>query len=185
MASAPRSLVAITLAFALALWAPARADEARLGDTALWRATFVVADMDKALAVWRDVLGFTVAYTGGSTLDDARLTALFGLNPGEKAQLQVLISGNSALGNIGFLKPEGAVAPPPGGRVASGAPAVFIKTTRLDAQVPALVAAGCTLIAGPEAGAPGRTRMAWFVDPNGVRFVLTERTTIETTYPNR
>jgi catechol 2,3-dioxygenase-like lactoylglutathione lyase family enzyme len=185
MGNARSRLAAIALGLALALWAPARADDTRLGDTALWRATFVVADMDKALAVWRDVLGFTVAYTGGSTLDDPRLTALFGLKAGEKAQLQVLISGNSALGNIGFLKPEGRVARPPRGRVASGGPAVFIKTTKLDAQVPALIAAGCTLIAGPEAGAPGRTRMAWFIDPNGVRFVLTERTTIETTYPNR
>ncbi|WP_194745205.1 VOC family protein [Thermaurantiacus tibetensis] len=155
------------------------------GPSALWRATFVVSDIAAALAVWRDVLGFRLAYEGGSALNDPRLVRLFGLGEGESARLFVLVSGNTALGNLGFLVPERGAAAPPAGRTASGAPALFVKTTQLEAVVPRLVAAGCTLLAAPEAErTPGRNRMAWLIDPNGIRFVLTERETIELAYPD-
>lgn len=155
------------------------------GPAALWRATFIVSDVEVALAVWRDVLGFRVAYEGGSALRDPRLQQLFGLGDGESARLFVLVSGNTAVGNIGFLVPERGADPPQPGRVASGGPALFIKTTELDAVVPRLVAAGCTLLSGPEPErTAGRNRMAWLVDPNGIRFVLTERETIDLAYPD-
>jgi catechol 2,3-dioxygenase-like lactoylglutathione lyase family enzyme len=159
--------------------------ELRLGDAALWRSTYIVHDMPAALAVWRDILGFTVAYTGGSTLQDERLRKLFGLAVDESAELYVLISGNTALGNIGFLKPSGAVAKPAPARVSSGDSALFIKTTKLDDVTTKLISANCLLIAAPGPKKPGVNRMAWFIDPNGIRFVLTERDKIETAYPNR
>ncbi len=153
------------------------------GPAALWRVTFVVGDAGAALAVWRDILGFSLAYEGGSPLGDARLGALFGLEAAARARLFVLVSGNVATGNIGFLVPEGGgVAPAAPG---TGMAALFVKTTAMDEVVPRLVAAGCTLLSPPGAPSPGRNRMAWLVDPNGVRFVLTEREAIELAYPPR
>lgn len=153
------------------------------GPAALWRVTLVVPDIAPVLRVWRDVLGFRLAYEGGSLLRDPRMVRLFGLAEGEGARLYVLVSGNTALGNIGFLVPERPVAAHASGRVAAGAPALFVKTTQLDAVVPRLVEAGCTLLAAPDpAATPGRNRMAWLVDPNGVRFVLTERERIDLSY---
>lgn len=157
----------------------------RPGPSALWRSTFLVADIAAALRIWRDILGFRLAYEGGSSLKDARLSRLYGLEPGEAARLYVLVSGNIAHGNIGFFVPERGATPAPSGRAPAGGSALFVKTTALDDVVPRLVAAGCTLIAAPKPQrTPGRNRMAWFVDPNGIRFVLTERETIDLTYPD-
>ncbi len=151
------------------------------GPSAMWRATFVVGDADAALAVWRDILGFRLAYEGGSVLRDPRLAGLFGLDAAASSRLFVLVSGNTATGNIGFLVPEGArVAPAAPG---AGTAALFVKTTAMDEVVPRLVAAGCTLLSPPGDRVAGRNRMAWMIDPNGVRFVLTERDTIELAYP--
>ena len=178
------------LVMALGLAVPSHAEAAtppvaKPGPAALWRSTFIVQDAEAALRVWRDILGFRLAYEGGSALRDARLARLFGLEPDEAARLFVLVSGNIAHGNIGFLVPEGGAMAAPAGRAAAGASALFVKTTAMDAVVSRLVAAGCTLLAAPEASrAPGRNRMAWFVDPNGIRFVLTERETIELAYPD-
>lgn len=181
------SIMVLALANAL-LPAPGRAEALpapQAGPSALWRTTFIVPDIAPALAVWRDILGFRVAYEGGSALKDPRLSVLFGLGAGEAARLFVLVSGNIAHGNIGFLVPETGAGPPPPGRAASGAPALFIKTTAMDEMLPRLVAAGCTLLSAPEPHrVPNRSRMAWLIDPNGIRFVLTEREVIELTYPD-
>ncbi len=182
-----RVILLLLMTFGATAAVPARAASPpapKPGPSALWRTTFVIADIDAALRVWRDILGFRLAYAGGAALRDARVSTLFGLRPDEGARLFVLVSGNIAHGNIGFLVPDGGAERGPAGRAPAGAPALFVKTTAMDEAVPRLVAAGCTLLAAPEPQrAPGRNRMAWFVDPNGIRFVLTERETIELVYP--
>ena len=172
---------AVSLA-ALAAAPPAIAQEP--GPSALWRASFLVEDLDAAKAVWGEALGFELAYENASSLTDPRLSALYGLEADEAVELLVFISGDTAVGNIGFLKPE-APLDPAEGRAGRGAAALFIKTTDMDGHVAALQAAGAEMLAPPESVVEGGSRMAWFVDPNGVRFVLTERDSIQMAYPNR
>ena len=172
---------AVSFAF-LAVSAPAFAQQP--GPSALWRASFLVEDLDAAKAVWGEALGFELAYENASSLTDPRLSALYGLDASEAVELLVFISGDTAVGNIGFLKPEGSLDPVEG-RPERGASALFIKTTDMDGHVAALQAAGAELLAPPESVVEGASRLAWFVDPNGVRFVLTEREAIQMAYPNR
>ncbi len=172
---------AVSLA-ALAAAPPALAQQP--GPSALWRASFLVEDLDAARAVWGEALGFELAYEKASSLTDPRLSALYGLDEGEAVELLVFISGDTAVGNIGFLKPEAGLDPVEG-RAGRGAAALFIKTTDMDGHVAALEAAGAEMLAPPESVVEGGSRMAWFVDPNGVRFVLTEREAIALAYPDR
>lgn len=177
-------LITSLLFAAPAALAEEAAPEPQTGASALWRASFLVDDLEAVRAVWGEALGFTLAYENASTLVDPRLSALFGLAEDEPVELLVYISGNTALGNIGFLKAANGAAASEG-RAGSGAAALFIKTTRMDDHVAALQTAGVEMIAPPEAMREGGSRMAWFIDPNGVRFVLTEREMIQLAYPER
>ena len=133
-----RIAAVLACALAICLVTPASAQDAptpvpRAGDSALWRVSFLVNDLEAARAVWGEALGFTLVAQKRITVDDPRMSALYGIGEIESVELLVFRSGNTALGNIGFMRPDNGVSEA-GGRLSAGVAGMFILTTDMDAQ---------------------------------------------------
>ncbi|MFN6934738.1 MAG: VOC family protein, partial [Tsuneonella sp.] len=128
---------------ALAMSGPLVAENPPLA-TAMVRATFVVRDIDRSVAFYREVFGYTVRYDGkiGSTPENRVLLAL---RPGEDARFVILdgertFSGrdHAAVG-IGLLAFPDVAKPrlrqPHGNRFASGQAMLALMTSDIAAVI--------------------------------------------------
>jgi catechol 2,3-dioxygenase-like lactoylglutathione lyase family enzyme len=116
--------------------------------TIVKRTTLIVRDLERALAFYRDVLGFAVWYDDGIVLSGVGLAAG---SAGDRTRLVIVKAEDPVIGMIGLLQftaPE-LPAPPPRERLGIG-DVVFVMQTDDVAGVHArAVAAGARVHAAP------------------------------------
>lgn len=143
------------------------------------RVTIITRDMDKALAFYRDLLGFDIFYEGDVGGDG--VSTLMGVRC-KKIRMKVLQSEGSEVGMIGlmqFLEAEDPPAPiDTPSRPSIGEPILVIPTTNMRELVQGLKDGGYTLISEPvRMEVPNRPPVHELCcrDPDGTLVNLTQR----------
>lgn len=117
---------------------------------AMKRVTIITRDMDKALAFYRDLLGFDIFYEGD--VGGEGVATLMGVKC-EKIRMKVLQSEGSEVGMIGLMQFLNAEDPPAAietpARPSIGEPILVIPTTKMKELVQRLKDGGYTLISEP------------------------------------
>ncbi|MEE4173526.1 MAG: VOC family protein [Xanthomonadales bacterium] len=140
----------------------------------LQRATLTVEDMDRSLAFYTDLLGFTVS--GDARYDTPALRTMFHIPEGVTPRLVLLDASPAQPRALALVHAEGLSVDAESN--ARHAPALVINTTRLDEIMARATTAGVTVILPPTplndfSGKPfGREAM--ILDPDGVRIVFFE-----------
>ena len=131
--------------------------------------SFTVGDLDRSVAFYRDLLGFTVESqleTQGPAIE--QITAL----PGAHLKVAHLLLGGFRLELIEYLSPGGQHIDLSTNNVGSAHIAFYAddvaKTHR------ELTERGVRFEGAPVAAAPGRPRVAYFLDPDGITLELSE-----------
>ena len=138
-------------------------------DLQVHRPNVLVSDMDRALRIYRDILGFKVNFLLDA-LDVA--TDMFGLPPDTKMRMAFLSEGKGTFGSLAISEARGIVIPkrePP----FQACVIIELKEGRLPAVVEQLRAEGCEMGKAFELEQPTRTDIA-FTDPFGNRVVIFE-----------
>jgi catechol 2,3-dioxygenase-like lactoylglutathione lyase family enzyme len=129
------------------------------------RVNLAVADMDRALAVYRDILGFKVDFMM-PVKPDSYMYDIFGVDRAAKMRIAFLSGGDERKGTIGLTEVKGASLAPPTGIHAS---VLIIETkTRFDAILEAVKKAGLEATKPYDLERPTR-REFMFNDPDGHR----------------
>lgn len=138
-------------------------------DLQFHRSNILVADMDRALRVYRDIIGFKVDF-----LLDALDVALemFALPEGTSARMAFLSEGSGAFGSLALTEAQGVDIP----RAAT--PYTFcsiieVREGLLQPMLDALRKEGCEVGTAYELKQPDRTDVT-FTDHDGHRVVLFE-----------
>lgn len=142
------------------------------------RATFIVRDMDKSLAFWRDALGLELNYDIVVPLSGVNLPLG---EPGTKARLVLLNGKDPYIGWIGLMQPIdpplGDVNTPYPTRLGSGATVIVVNTDDADKRCAAAAAVPGTLMTGQprlqvypgrDGGPEIRVRGCNVFDPDGI-----------------
>lgn len=174
---------AALLALAL-LAAPAAAEtpEPALA-SAVVRATFVVADMERSKRFYAHAFGYAVKYDGLIANPENRV--LLALTPKQNARFVILdgertFSGKRheavGIGLLGFpgqTKPR--LAQPRGNRFASGQAMLAIETSDIAKVIGRLRELGAPILAGPVVGHGGAQTEIVTSDPDGTRIHVVEQ----------
>ncbi len=114
------------------------------------RVTIITRDMDRALAFYRDLLGFDVFYEGD--VGGEGVSTLMGVKC-EKIRMKVLQAEGSEVGMIGLMQFLGAEDPPEEiatpSRPSIGEPILVIPTTNMKELVRRLKDGGYTVVSEP------------------------------------
>ena len=135
-------------------------------DPYVHRSNFIVADLEKALRVYRDIIGFKVdAIAPASTFMDAVLN----IPPEAETRIAFLSSGEGEFGNIAMTEIKGVDVPSNGGIHSS----VLIVEVQRDIQMlfDQLKAEGCTVEKIYDLTRPSRREIP-FTDLDGHRVIL-------------
>lgn len=149
----------------LLLWLPAAAE------TQLGRAAFFVADMDRSLSLYRDVLALReVPYT--EPIRDPDLSALMGFSGVEAVDIRVLEAANG--GRIALMSASGGPhgAPPAISGLADTT--LLLSTERLHAVHAGLQAAGARITRPPLDLPADAPNALYAVDPDGIRLIIVQ-----------
>jgi catechol 2,3-dioxygenase-like lactoylglutathione lyase family enzyme len=164
---------------ALMLAAPtvtAQTPEPTKAPTDFRRVTFIVADMDRSLAIWRDILGFRVNYDNAITVSGVALPAG---KPGNKTRLVILEANDKWIGGIGLLQFTDPPLPKPKAypkRLGIGGHVIVLNTDDVDGRCAKLqkiegvtitMLPSTTEYPGRNGGPPIRVRGCNFFDPDG------------------
>lgn len=143
------------------------------------RVTIITRDMDKALAFYRDLLGFDIFFEGD--VGGEGVATLMGVKC-KKIRMKVLQADDSEVGMIGLMEFLDAEDPPPvvepPARPSIGEPIIVIPTTNMKELVRRLKAGGHTLISEPvRMEVPNRPPIHELCcrDPDGTLVNLTQR----------
>lgn len=143
-------------------------------DLQLQRATLTVGDMDRSIAFYTDLLGFTVS--GDARYDTPALRTMFHIPDGVTPRLVLLDASPEQPRALALVHAEGLAVDADSN--ARHAPALVINTTQLDEILERAVAAGATVVlpATPLNDFAGNPfgREAMVLDPDGVRIVFFE-----------
>ena len=163
---------ALAALLAFALTAPALSAEQA---PRLQRATLTVTDLDRSLAFYRDLLGFTVRAT--MAYETPAMRTLFHLPEGANPTLTLLDAGEAQPRALALVSADGVEID----RAANlrNAPALVLTVSDMDAIDAAMRGAGVEVLLPPTplldfSGKP-MGREAAYVDPDGVRVVLFEQ----------
>ena len=138
-------------------------------DLLLHRANILVADMERALRVYRDILGFRVDFL----LDSLGVaTEMFGLPASAKLRMAFLSEGRGAFGSLALTEARGVAIP------RRGAPYPFciiieVREGRLGGILEQIKAEGLPVGQAYELQQPARTDVT-VTDHDGHRVVLFE-----------
>lgn len=148
--------------------------------SALLRLTLVPADIERSIAFYRDVLGYSVGFDGDISQPDNRV--LLGLVEGERARFVVLRGADQLDGEhieaagIGLLTIEGrgdmpSLAPPADNSFAAGQPMLAVQTSDIAAVTAAARRFGAPFLVERIEAETRRGREAEIViaDPDGMR----------------
>jgi catechol 2,3-dioxygenase-like lactoylglutathione lyase family enzyme len=132
-----------------------------------------VSDLGRAVALWRDVLGFEVTRTFELT---GEFAATLTGQPGAHTEHAVLACGQQLIELIEYVDPAGTATfrPRP---CDVGSVHVALMVADIRAAIAALSAAGCTAVGEPAAIPDGARRgslFAYVQDPDGVTVELIE-----------
>ena len=138
-------------------------------DLQLHRPNILIADMDRALSIYRDILGFKVDF-----LLDALDVApeMFGLPPATKMRMAFVSEGRGAFGSLALSEAKGIDLPIRSAPYAS-ATIIELREGLLAATLEKLKAAGLEVGRAYELDNPPRTDVS-FTDHDGHRIVLFE-----------
>ncbi len=131
--------------------------------------SFTVSNLDRSVAFYRDLLGFTVENgfdAQGPAIE--QITAL----PGAHLKITHLLLGEFRLELIEYLSPAGRPIDLSTNNVGSAHIAFYaddVEKTYRD-----LSEKGVRFKSAPVAAAPGRPRVAYFLDPDGITLELSE-----------
>lgn len=151
-------------------------EDGEFGPSMMWRTTILVNDFEPSLALYRDVLGMTVAYDR-EEIAFGPFAEFIGFEPDQSFEMVLLRSGDVNVGLIGLLRPTGGAEFEPGPVGAGvGAPLLFFQTTDYAEDVEEIRALGLEIFYEPEISEEGRNLGPFLAtDPSGVRFGLTAR----------
>ena len=167
-------LLVALFAGAAAAWAESGAQAPLMSPVTLQRATLTVSDVERSIAFYRDLLGFTVS--ARSEYDTPALRRMFAVPDGATPELVLLDAGAGQPRALALVHAPGLVTDRQANR--TGAPALLFNTSRLDDIHHAMLAAGAEVVLPPTplndfAGNPFG-REAAYLDPDGVRVILFE-----------
>jgi len=140
----------------------------------LQRATISVSDVDKALAFYRDLLGFSVS--SNTPYDTPAIRSMFHIPDDSMPNLVLLDAGESQPRALALVYAEGLEIDREAN--ARHAPALVFNVTNMDDLHQSMLTAKVTVVLPPTtllgfSGAPVG-REAAYLDPDGVRVVLFE-----------
>ena len=131
--------------------------------------SFTVSNMERSVDFYHDLLGFTVESlfeAQGATIE--QITAL----PGAHVTVVHLLLGSFRLELVQYLSPAGQVIDTATQNVGSAHIAFY--TEDVEATYRNLRDKGVHFKGAPVAAAPGRPRVAYFLDPDGIILELSE-----------
>jgi catechol 2,3-dioxygenase-like lactoylglutathione lyase family enzyme len=169
-----RACLILLLCMGLALSRAGADERLPAGSVSLQRATLTVADLERSIAFYRDLLGFTLR--SRSAYDTPALRRMFAIPPGVSPELALLDSSEQQPRSLALLSAQGIQTDPRANR--SVAPALLFQTKLIDEIHLAMVAADVEILLPPTplndfAGKPFG-REAAYLDPDGVRVILFE-----------
>jgi catechol 2,3-dioxygenase-like lactoylglutathione lyase family enzyme len=131
--------------------------------------SFTVSDLDRSVAFYRDLLGFTV-----ESQFEAQGTAIEQITALASAHLKVahLLLGSFRLELIEYLLPPGRPIDLSTNNVGSAHIAFYADD--VEKTYRELNRKGVRFKGTPVAAAPGRPRVAYFLDPDGITLELSE-----------
>lgn len=134
------------------------------------RVTLVVADLERALQIYRDVLGFEVDGTMESSAESYSYP-VFKIDPAAKIRFATLSAGSEQVRTMALTEVTGIELPKPGTPLMT---ATVIRVKDLDATFERLEALGVETVPGTMAERPGEFRFKEraFVDFDGHLIVL-------------
>ena len=148
----------------------------------LKRTTLIVADLERSLAFYRDLLGFSVWYDGEITLSGQSLAAG---RAGDRTRLVILRAQDPVIGMLGllqWLEPSLPAPAQPRSRLGVGDVVFVLQGDDVVGTHRRLVAAGARVFSGPHPfevrGADGsllRMTSISFWDPDGYFIELNHR----------
>lgn len=134
------------------------------------RVTFVVADMDRALQIYRDILGFTLDGIMDST-HSSYSYPVFKIDPEAKLRFATLSAGPEQVRTMALAEVTGIELPKPGLPIMT---ASVIRVDDLDGTFKKLEALGLEIVPGTISERPGEFKFKEqaFVDFDGHLIVL-------------
>lgn len=141
------------------------------------RVTLVVADMDRALTVYRDILGFTVDDISDST-SESYSYPVFKIDPGAKIRFATLSAGPEQVRTLALTEVRAMDLPSPGRPLMT---ASVIRVDDIDATFERLEALGLETVPAKIAERPGEFRFKEraFIDFDGHLIVLYQMLPLE------
>ena len=133
--------------------------------------SFTVSNLERSVAFYRDVIGFEVE--GIFEVQGQAIQQITGF-PDAHLKVAHLLLGGFRLELIQYLSPKGKAIDPATCNVGSAHIAFYADD--VDATYRELQAKGVRFRSTPVAGAPGRPRVAYFLDPDGITLELSETT---------
>lgn len=132
--------------------------------------SFTVGDLERSIEFYRDIIGFRV-----ETAFETKGRGIEQITGFANAHLKVahLLLGVFRLELIQYLVPQGKVTDVSTNNVGSAHIAFYADD--VDATYRDMVARGVRFKGEPVAGAPGRPRVAYFLDPDGIPLELSEK----------
>ncbi|HSN54120.1 MAG TPA: VOC family protein [Candidatus Sulfomarinibacteraceae bacterium] len=167
-----RIAVAVLVALCLAT-GPVVADDAESYEGAHFkRVTFVVADMERSLRIYRDILGFDLDGISDSS-NESYSYPVFKIDPEATIRFATLSAGTEQVRTMALTEVKGMELPKPGRPHMT---ATVIRVDDLDAVFSKLEELGLETVPGTVAGRPGEFQFKEraFVDFDGHLVVLYE-----------
>lgn len=131
--------------------------------------SFTVSDLERSVAFYQTIIGFRV-----ERLFEAQGEGIRQITGFQDAHLKIahLLLGDFRLELVQYLTPKGVVMDLATNNVGSAHIAFYADD--LDATYREMQAKGVRFKSTPVAGAPGRPRVAYFLDPDGMTLELSE-----------
>lgn len=169
--------LALALAIACLTAGPLAAGDEPYTGAHFKRVTLVVADIDRALTIYRDVLGFTVDEVSESSASSYSYP-VFKIDPAAKIRFATLSAGPEQVRTLALTEVKGMELPSPGRPFMT---ASVIRVDDLDATFERLEALGLETVPAKIAERPGEFRFVEraFVDFDGHLIVLYQMLPLE------
>ncbi|MBI2171289.1 MAG: VOC family protein [Chloroflexi bacterium] len=131
--------------------------------------SFTVSNLERSVAFYQAIIGFQV-----ESLFEARGEGIRQITGFQDAHLKVahLLLGDFRLELVQYLAPKGVAADLATNNVGSAHIAFYADD--VEATYHQMRAKGVRFRSTPVAGAPGRPRVAYFLDPDGITLELSE-----------
>ena len=172
-----RRLVTVVIVLTLAMTASVFASDEPYDGAHFKRVTFVVADLERSLQIYRDILGFQPGAPMESSAESYSYP-VFNIDPDAKVRFMTLDGGPEQVRTLALVEVKGMDLPKPGAPFMT---ATVIRVDDLDATFAKLEELGLETVAGTVAERPGEFKFneRAFVDFDGHLVVLYQMLPLE------